>query len=65
MIMFGYISTYNYGLGQMLHEWFNIPFHQTKIPHDLWSLMQISVGGYIVGRSGVQALGAYGNLKKD
>ena len=46
MLSFGFIIMYNY--------WFAPTFGtpQTDLPEDFWMLLKISVGGYVIGRSG-------------
>ena len=49
MVMFGYIIFHNYILAPILNTWIFIP--TLEMPPDLWDLLKIGVGGYIVGRS--------------
>jgi len=46
MLCFGFIIMYNY--------WFAPTFSTptTDLPEDFWMLLKISVGGYVIGRSG-------------
>lgn len=46
MLMFGFIVIYNY--------WFAPTFGTptTELPQDFWQLLKISIGGYVIGRSG-------------
>jgi len=37
------------GLRDLVHPWFGVPM--LPLPPDMWELLKIGVGGYIVGRS--------------
>jgi len=53
MLMFGFIIFNNYILYPYLSLfWDAAPVLET--PPDLWALMKIGLGGYVVGRSGEQ-----------
>jgi hypothetical protein len=59
MLMFGFIICYNY--------WFAPTFStpMTELPDDFWQLLKISVGGYVIGRSGEKIVPELANkLKK-
>ena len=45
MVLFGVIVANNY----IVHPWFGVPM--LPLPPDMWDLLKIGVGGYIVGRS--------------
>lgn len=48
----------NYLLAPYL-QLFGAPSLQLPLPQDLWDLMKIGVGGYVVGRSGEKAVRAW------
>lgn len=45
MCLFGVIVANNY----IVHPWFGVPM--LPLPPDMWELLKIGVGGYVVGRS--------------
>ena len=45
MVLFGVIVANNY----IVHPWFGVPM--LPLPPDMWDLLKIGVGGYVVGRS--------------
>jgi hypothetical protein len=45
MVLFGVIVANNY----IVHPWFGAPM--LPLPPDMWELLKIGVGGYVVGRS--------------
>lgn len=58
MLMFGLIIANNYILYPYLTLfWSDAPI--LELPTDLWDLMKIGLGGYVVGRSGVQGVKAW------
>lgn len=50
MVLFGIIIANNYVLAPYLHG-FGLPSVSVPIPPDMWQLLKLGVGGYIVGRS--------------
>ena len=59
MLMFGYIIFHNYVLVPV----FGIP--ATEIPVDMWQLLKIGMGGYVLGRSAEKIVpGVIGALRK-
>lgn len=45
MCLFGLIVANNY----VIHPWFGVPM--LPLPPDMWELLKIGVGGYVLGRS--------------
>jgi hypothetical protein len=45
MLMFAYIIFHNYVLAPV----FSVP--KAEVPSDLWELIKIGLGGYVIGRS--------------
>ncbi len=50
MLMFVFIIFNNYILGAYL-PLLHIPFAMIPLPPDMWTLLEIGLGGYVVGRS--------------
>jgi len=51
MLVFVYIVAHNYILAPII-QMFYPPMVVLEIPPDLWMLLKLGIGGYIVGRSG-------------
>ena len=45
MLLFGYIIAHNWVIAPI----FGVPY--TPVPEDLWQLLKIGLGGYVIGRS--------------
>lgn len=58
MLLFGAIIANNYILYPYLSLFFS-DAPMLEIPPDMWDLLKIGIGGYIVGRSGEQAVKAW------
>lgn len=62
MYMFMFIVAYNYIIAPLMTS-FGVPTVTLPIPEHMWMLLEIGVGGYIVGRSGEKMVNAYqGNV---
>lgn len=51
MLTFVFIIAWNYIIGPLISAIFNVSV-TLPIPPDMWSLLKIGLGGYVVGRSG-------------
>jgi hypothetical protein len=50
MLMFGFIVAFNYIIEPVL-VMFHVPATALPMPQDLWDLLKLGIGGYVVGRS--------------
>lgn len=64
MLSFTAIIVNNYILSPYLQAMFDFGM-MLEIPADMWSLLKIGVGGYVVGRSGEKISDSYFKSKKD
>ena len=67
MVLFGLIVLDNQLFAPYLHLLFGITSPVKEIPADMWALLKLGVGGYVVGRSGekIVALWKKGNGKEE
>jgi hypothetical protein len=63
MLMFAYIIFNNYILAPYI-QCFYAQFPILPIPTDLWSLLKLGIGGYVVGRSAEKIAGKMIDSKK-
>jgi hypothetical protein len=56
MLVFVYIIAHNYIFAPII-QMFYPPMIVLEVPTDLWNLLKIGLGGYIVGRSGEKIIG--------
>lgn len=58
MSMFGFIIANNYILNPYISAMFGVDI-VLEIPPDMWELLKIGIGGYIVGRSAEKGIGIW------
>lgn len=64
MLTFTYIIAHNYIIAPILRMFFfgtNMPV--LDIPPDMWDLLKLGIGGYIVGRSAEKIVSSYNGTK--
>lgn len=49
MLLFGGIIAYGIVLAPIFSHFFNIP--EPELSHEMWSVLELSIGGYVMGRS--------------
>lgn len=58
MLMFGFIVANNYIIAPYASAMFGVSV-SLPLPPDLWSLLKLGIGGYVVGRSVEKSVRAY------
>ena len=62
MVLFGVIIANNYILNPWLNALFDINV-MMEIPTDMWALLKLGLGGYVIGRSAEKAIKVYKEKK--
>lgn len=62
MLLFGVIIANNYILYPWLHELFSLKV-MMEVPTEMWSLLKLGLGGYVVGRSAEKGLAIWKDKK--
>lgn len=51
MLVFGFIVTYQYFFGPLINSFLDREFIVPQLPDNFWNLLELGVGGYVIGRS--------------
>ncbi len=63
MLLFGFIIAYNVMIAPILFQLWDIP--KPELTPDFWDVLHLSIGGYVIGRSGEKILpGVTDSVKK-